>query len=51
MVQTVLIEVGAQSRHLDRDHEEQRVGQAEFDTGQAFEDGDDFAVILNDIAV
>ena len=51
MVQSVLVEVGAESRHLDRHHEEQRVGEAEFDSGQAFEDDDDFAVILDDIAV
>lgn len=51
MVQSVLVQVGAQSRHLDRDHEQECVGEAEPYAGQAVEDVDDFAVVVYDIAV
>jgi len=51
VVQSVAFKVGAESRQFDRDHEQQRVGEAESDAGQAFEDGDDFGVVVHDIAV
>ena len=51
MVESVLVKVGAESCEFDRHHEQERVGDAEFDAGQAFEDGDDFALVLGDIAV
>ena len=51
MVHPVLVKVRAQSCHLDRDHEHERVRQTESDAGHAMEDVDDFGVVVYDIAV
>ena len=50
-MQAVLVKVGAESCEFDRDHEQERVGDAESYAGQALEDGDHFAVILGHVAV